>query len=392
MFLIRLFRFLSGYVVFSGKGGFPERFINLCSMNGISLWDAKSSSGTLHAKTSIKGYKRLRPCAKKSGMKIRIAEKCGLPFILAPYIRRKGLFAGIVISAVITALLSSTVWTVEVLGNERFTQEQIIAIAEHYGVRTGAFRHTLNLKDIRTSIKGEVDGISWFSVVVDGSHVVLHVSETEGSTEIIDSTKPCNIVSGIDGEVLRIETQQGTAAVLPGNAVTKGDLLISGVTEKPDGSVSFAHARGTAIIRTKYTHEATLPATINIQKPTEIKQTFTLSIFGLEIPLFFRQSVECIRQDRQFLSYKGTVLPIGIISNTYAQHISEDIILTQPQSSLLSSFLAFTSEKEIMKDAAPETKTVNINRNDNGTQIVTEHIVHKKTGIENYFEVTESNN
>ena len=74
MFLIRLFRFLSGYVVFSGKGGFPERFINLCSMNGISLWDAKSSSGTLHAKTSIKGYKRLRPCAKKSGMKIRISE------------------------------------------------------------------------------------------------------------------------------------------------------------------------------------------------------------------------------------------------------------------------------------------------------------------------------
>lgn len=392
MFLIRLFRFLSGYVVFSGKGGFPERFINLCSMNGISLWDAKSSSGILHAKTSIKGYKRLRKCAKKSGMKIRISEKCGLPFILAPYIRRKGLFAGIVISAVITALLSSAVWTVEVLGNERFTEEQIITIAEHYGVRTGAFRHTLNLKDIRTSIKAEIDGISWFSVVVDGSHVVLHVSETDGSTEIIDNKKPCNILSGIDGEVLRIETQQGTAAVLPGNAVTKGDLLISGVTEKPDGSVSFSHARGTAIIRTKYSHKVTLPETINIQKSAEVKKTFTLSLFGLDIPLFFRQSADCIRQDRQFISYKDTILPIGIISNTYAEYISQDIILTPTQSSLLTSFLAFTHEKEIMKDAAPETKTVNINKNDNRTQIVTEYIVHKKTGIENYFEVTELNN
>ena len=45
MFLIRLFRFLTGYIVFSGNGGFPERFINLCSLNGISLWDTKCSAG-----------------------------------------------------------------------------------------------------------------------------------------------------------------------------------------------------------------------------------------------------------------------------------------------------------------------------------------------------------
>ena len=252
MFLIRLFRFLSGYVVFSGKGGFPERFINLCSMNGISLWDAKSASGILEAKTSIKGYKKLRSSARKSGMKIRITKKCGFPFIIAPYVRRKGLFAGIVLSAVIIALLSSTVWTTEVLGNEKFTREQILQIAEHYGVRPGAFRHTLDLQEIRSAIKAETDGISWFSVVIDGTHIILNVSETDGTTEIIDSKKPCNIVSGIDGEVLKIETQQGTAAVLPGNAVTKGDLLISGVNEKEDGSVFFTHARGTATIRTAY--------------------------------------------------------------------------------------------------------------------------------------------
>ncbi len=389
MFLIRLFRFLSGYVVFSGKGGFPERFINLCSMNGISLWDAKSSSGILHAKTSVKGYKKLRQCAKKSGMKIRITKKCGFPFIIAPYMKRKGLFAGIVLSAVIVALLSSTVWTTEVIGNEKFTREQIIEIAEHYGVRTGAFRHTLDLKEIRSSIKAEVEGISWFSVVIDGSHVILHVSETDGTTEIIDSKKPCNIVSGIDGEVLKIETQQGTTAVLPGNAVTKGDLLISGVSEKADGSVFFTHARGTAIIRTKNTHEVNLPSTIDIKKTTDIKNRFTVSIFGLNIPLFINKNDDCIRQDRKFMSYRDTILPVGIIHSKYAQYTDAPLTLTQPQSSLLASFFAFLHEKEIMTDAVPEAESITFSINDTVTQIKTEHIIHKKTGIENYFEVSE---
>ncbi len=387
MFLIRLFRFLSGYVIFSGKGGFPERFINLCSMNGISLWDAKSSAGLLQAKTSIKGYKKLRQCAKKSGMKIRITQKCGLPFIIAPYMKRKGLFAGIVLSAVIATLLSSTIWTIEVIGNEKFTREQIIEIAEHYGVRTGSFRHTLNLKDIRSAIKAEVNGISWFSVVIDGSHIVLHVSETDGTTEIIDSKKPCNIVSGIDGEVLKIETQQGTTAVLPGNAVTKGDLLISGISEKADGSVFFTHARGTAIIRTKYTHEVNLPSSVDIKKTAEIKNHFTVSIFGLNIPLFIDKTDNCIRQDRKFLSYKSTTLPVGIIHSRYTQYTDTPITLTQPQSSLLAAFLAFLGEKEIMTDAVPESKLITFSTNDTVTQIKTEHIVHKKTGIENYFEV-----
>lgn len=389
MFLIRLFRFISGYVVFSGKGGFPERFINLCSMNGISLWDAKSSSGILHAKTSVKGYKKLRQCAKKSGMKIRITKKCGFPFIIAPYMKRKGLFAGIVLSAVIVALLSSTVWTTEVIGNEKFTREQIIEIAEHYGVRTGAFRHTIDLKEIRSAIKAEVEGISWFSVVIDGSHVILHVSETDGTTEIIDSKKPCNIVSGIDGEVLKIETQQGTTAVLPGNAVTKGDLLISGVSEKADGSVFFTHARGTAIIRTKNTHEVSLPSTIDIKKTTDIKNRFTVSIFGLNIPLFINKTDDCIRQDRKFMSYRDTILPVGIIHSKYAQHTDAPMTLTQPQSSLLASFFAFLHEKEIMTDAVPEAESINFGINDTVTQIKTEHIIHKKTGIENYFEVSE---
>lgn len=389
MFLIRFFRFLSGYVVFIGKGGFPERFINLCAMNGIPLWDAKASCGTLHAKTSIKGYKRIRTCARKSGIKIRMNAKCGLPFIAAPYLKRKGLFAGVALSLVILILLTSTVWTVDVKGNEKFTREQITAIAEKYGVHQGAFRKGIDLKEIRSAVKAEVNGISWFSVNIDGGHVTLQVSETDGTTEIIDNDKPCNIVSGIDGEVLKIEAQKGSPAVLPGSAVTKGDLLISGVTEKTDGSVSFLHARGTAVIRTKCIFSVGIPMTIDAQIISEIKKVHTLTAFGIPIPTAFTPDTRHIRKDSAFITYNKKSLPVGVISDSYASFENKQINLTEAMATMLASYITFRNEKDIMNNALSESKIIASNPVNNKIEISSEHIIHKTTGIEYYFEVAD---
>ena len=71
MFFIKLIRFLCGYVRFRAKGGFPERFINLCSKENIPLWDISGSKGEMYAKTTIRGYHRIRACARKSGMRRR---------------------------------------------------------------------------------------------------------------------------------------------------------------------------------------------------------------------------------------------------------------------------------------------------------------------------------
>ena len=125
MFFLNILRWFSGYVVFGGTGGFPERFLNLCSANGISVWDAKSAGGILTAKTSVKGYKKIRLCAKRSGMRIRLKEKKGLPFVLKPYKQRKGLAVGAVLSAALLIFLNSAVWTISVEGNDKYTKEQI---------------------------------------------------------------------------------------------------------------------------------------------------------------------------------------------------------------------------------------------------------------------------
>ena len=389
MFLIRLFRFISGYVIFKGSGGFPERFINLCTLNGINLWDARATSGLLTAKTSIKCYKKIRTCAKKSGMKIRISSKCGLPFIMRPYIKRKGLLAGVILSAVALVYLTSAVWTIDVQGNERFTEDQIIEIAERYGVFSGVLKSSIDLEDVRTAIKSEIDGISWFSVNTDGCHVTLLVSETEGSTEIIDTETPCNIVSSIDGEVLSINIQCGTAAIEQGSALAKGDLIISGVVEKTDGSVSFCHARGDAVIRTSGSCSATVPVNLPAVCAEKIKKVFSISFFGLRIPLGSCSDMNLFRSDEKYLQFRNRILPVGIICDSYIGNIEETKNLSQNESALLASYILFVQQKEIMQDAYAEKIFVQMNINNNYAEAVYDYIIHKTTGIEYYFEVTD---
>lgn len=389
MFLIRLFRFLTGYIVFSGNGGFPERFINLCSLNGISLWDTKCSAGKLTSKTTISGYRSIRTCAKKSGIKLRIEKKCGLPFIARPYIQRKGLFIGSMISLVLICILSSCIWTIEVTGNEKFTDEQIIEIAENYGIHIGAFHKNLDIKEIRTRIKTETEGINWFSANTDNSHAILQVSESSGTTQIIDTTEPCNIISDVSGEVLKIETKSGAPVPLIGSAVTEGDLLISGVCEKSDGTPYFVHARGRAVIRTDKKSEITLPTTISIKKITELDCRYYAYLFGVKIPLNITPEGTKIRTSESMLCYKGKKLPAGIITDYHIKDDTTQITLNQQQLQPLASYFLFKKESDFMKNAVPESKKITIKSNKDKVQISAHHIIHKESGIENYFEVID---
>ena len=94
MLIIKLIRFFTGYVSFSAHGGFCERFVNLCTLNRIPLWNMKRQSDTLFADTTVRGYKSIRQSAHRSGVKLKIVKKHGLPFLMEHNRRRRGILIG----------------------------------------------------------------------------------------------------------------------------------------------------------------------------------------------------------------------------------------------------------------------------------------------------------
>lgn len=85
MFIIRLLRFLLGYVKFEATGVFCERFINLCSYNGIKIWGIIKKQEKICAYILARDYKKLRRIAKKTLMHPRVTRRYGLPFILRKF-------------------------------------------------------------------------------------------------------------------------------------------------------------------------------------------------------------------------------------------------------------------------------------------------------------------
>ena len=118
MFILKLRYFLTGYLVVSVQGTATEKFINLAIRQGIPLWDLARGSEKAILKVDVDSFFELRHLAKKTGCKLKIVQKAGLPFFLSRAFKRRGWVMGICLFIVSLYLLSSLILVVSVEGTE----------------------------------------------------------------------------------------------------------------------------------------------------------------------------------------------------------------------------------------------------------------------------------
>ncbi|MCR4616023.1 MAG: sporulation protein YqfD [Clostridiales bacterium] len=330
--LAGLLRMVTGSVEFTAEGGFPERFINLCSIEGIPLNGLYCSGGILKGNTSIGGYKKMRTVAKKSGMRMKIKSKKGLPFFMRKNRKRVGVIAGAVIFAVITASLSTRIWSVEVEGNVLLSDEDIISVFEDLGVHIGVSKKSLDTREIQSAAARRMDKVMWTSLNIDGSTAVIEIREVTEPSEKISEGTPCNIVASGEGTVETVEAYTGKAEVKRGDGVRKGSLLVSGVIENKDGTVTIRGADAYVAALTEHKYSAAVPFEPVLQKTELLKKRYYLHILGLKIPLGigFRKTDDTeIYVSERCLSARGKRLPAGILTKRYAENTGAKITLTE---------------------------------------------------------------
>lgn len=326
MNIIDSFRLLKGYVSFKAQGGFTERFINLCSVNNIHIWNITAKNKEISANIAIKDFKKLKPVARASGVKVVISKKNGLPFFFANHSERVGLLISLVFFIAFSLVMNKFVWCIESQGSEKYSPEQIIAVAESFGLKHGTFIPFFDEKEASRSIVNAFEGeLLWASVNIKGSRAMIEVRDfVKGIDEDYDSD-PCNIVSDFDGVVLSVETAKGDSVVSPGSGVTKGDLLISGVLDALNESTKYCHARGkvTAITKRQCVSE-NLFSSCNF-KFTKTQNYYSLYFFGIKIPLGFYKT-DNSNQSYSYMKsfcFDGKILPFGIIKTTVAEYKNE---------------------------------------------------------------------
>lgn len=386
MLVLRLLRFIFGYVTFTARGGFPERFINLCRQNRISLWDLKSENSVISACTDVSCYKRIRKAAKKSGMRVRIFKKHGLSFFLNRHSRRMGLVAGMLICMSVLLILSTRIWRIEVIGNTEIPSEEILEVFDGLGVRAGVPVSSIDEWTVEQAAIKKLPELSWVNINLTGSSAQIEVREVIEQNKVDNSEAPANIVAAKDGQIVYLRPFKGTQEKKIGTGVVKGDLLISGFIEYIDMSTSICRADGYVVARTDYQIEAESITEKRVKTLSGTEKSYSLEFLSFKIPLGRQKSGF---EEKSSLYLNGATLPFSVIYRTQNSFEESKITLDKEKNSNLARLEFYDKAVNEFRYKQVEKAEIEEKETENGYKIKGSFTCLENIGEKQPFEVVE---
>lgn len=221
---------LRGYVAIRVRDGQPEQFINALTQAGIAIWDVTPvASDSMELKLHLKDFYDLRPILRRTGCRMHVTGRFGVPFYAANLWKRKFFAAGMLLFAVILFVMSSLIWDVKVEGNVKLASDDILEVAKQEGIYP--FQWTFRLKHpdkLARQLNVKIPNTSWVGVTRRGGAVTIQIVES-AEAEKKPLTNPRHIVSKSDAVITDIYSEQGKPLVSKNDRVKKGQILISGV-------------------------------------------------------------------------------------------------------------------------------------------------------------------
>lgn len=334
MYFKIILNYILGYVNILVEGYFVEKFINICNKQKIFLWNLKRSKTTIiYANVSIKDFKKLKPIAQKTKCKIKIKSKKGLPFIFNKYKKRKIFVIGLAMVLITIFTLSKFIWNIEVIGNEKINDDEIIQIANENNLKIGKFKNKVDTKKIINKLRLERDDIAWIGIEIKGTNAIIKIVESIPKPNIIDDEEFCNIVATKDAIIKKISAQNGTPVVKEGEIVKKGTVLIAGWLEGKYTGTRYVHATGSVQGKVWYTQKERIYFKQQKKEQTgNVENKYSLNINNFKIN--FNKGVskfknyDTIETNKKVKLFSNFYLPIELIKITNTEVNITDITYT----------------------------------------------------------------
>ena len=221
-----------GYIKVEVSGANIERFLNLLHTRGIYIWDICYGAKNVEFCMNIKDFYKLKDILKKTKNKIGILERCGLPFFLFAYRKKKMFALGMITGWIIVYIMSNYIWNISFEGNVRHTDDELMKFMESINITEGIKKDLLNPEDIEKAIRNQYFDITWSSVEIDGTMLRIHMRENISQMDESNDNQNINeygdIVSSKEAVITSIITRTGVPKVKVGDIVKAGDKLIEG--------------------------------------------------------------------------------------------------------------------------------------------------------------------
>ena len=176
-------------------------------------------------------YKQLEAICLKRGDTQRLMDRKGAYWRFHSLWKRKVLLLGLAIFLIASLYLPTRVWFVRVTGNMSVPSNLIIESASSCGIRFGASRRAVRSEQVKNALLEAVPQLQWAGVNTYGC--VAEISVRERSREEVpeESSGVGHVTAGLNGVIVSATATRGNLLCTPGQAVSAGDILISGYTD-----------------------------------------------------------------------------------------------------------------------------------------------------------------
>lgn len=280
-----------GYVVIRAVGAEPTRLIDRCAAEGMDFWGVYPEDDfTFVFKTRLRHVDAIMGFAEKCCCETEILERRGLPIEVQKLRHRQMLFVLPLILLGLLVASSFFIWKIEISGNEKVSEIEILNALEDSGVAIGSFWPDFTSDNIRSCVLVKIPELKWISVSVFGSRAYVEVRERTDIPEIYDENEPVKLVAEESGIIESVSVLRGYSLFKKGQTAAESDILVSGAVPSTFGETEIMHAEGSVIARTWYEISAVMP--LDYAKKTytgERKSRFAL-IMGNDRINFYMKS------------------------------------------------------------------------------------------------------
>lgn len=302
-----------GYVRLSILDQRPERFINLCMLQHVYVWDIRQEERGAGACVQLQHLSEIRRIARKSRTKVKIAAYGGIPFFWRSLCRRRMLAVGLVLFVVLQYCLATYIWVIDIRGVAADKQAVVAAFLAEQRIMVGASGDFMS-KQIELQLQNNFAWISWVDIHRKGTQVIVEIVEKEELPP--RHTEPADLVASKDAVITEIITLAGQPLVKRNDAVTAGTVLIEGRRSAANADIEWIQAKG--LIKARVLYEAfgeaacrqtTYRRTGTVTTAAEMQiGTYLLPLWGSAPPPDSLYELECV--DKKFSWWRNTTISV----------------------------------------------------------------------------------
>ena len=303
-----------------------RKALALAASQGIILQNVeKTGELSVRFMLSAGDYRRLCRICSRRGYDLKCLQQKGIYWSICRLLKRPVLLVGLILILSFFLFLPGRVIFLEIEGNTGIPEMQIREAAEKSGIRFGISRRKLRSEDIKNRLLEKLPLLSWAGINTRGCVAILSVREHSPETKPEPRQGVSGIVAACDGTVDSCTVFEGTGLCRPGQAVSKGQLLISGYKDCGH-SIQAGQAKGEVKGRTQRSLTVIFPRKYAVRMDkTGRKWNISLLIGKKYIKIPGSSGIPDVSCGRMYKEYcvtlpGGYTLPVTLIVETITDY------------------------------------------------------------------------